>query len=125
METTGTPPPFDAELAGAQFRPKESKQFLDDTIAQAVEPLQFTLHRDYLNAYDMFAVEVHLGPHFVGFINRQVAQWLGQWIDAGHEYSCVFLQLDETGKRRHLLRCLPTGKRILTKDELEAEEAPF
>ncbi len=120
MDTTGTPPPFDAYLAGAQFRPKEAKEYLDSTIACAIDPVQFNLTRDYINPYDMFATEVHLDNHFVGFIEKAVAMWIGQWIDAGWAFKCELAQVDESGKRRHLLRCTPTGERIPTREEIEA-----
>lgn len=115
MDTSGTPSNFQTVLRGANMRPKEDREALDAELAPGI---RFELVRDRFNSYDMFAVKVMYNtlqsdgpPHFVGFIHRDTALYVGQWMDAGWSFSCRLEEIDDVSKKReHVLLIVPIEK---------------
>lgn len=118
MDTSGTPGNFQTVLRGANMRPKLDKEVLD---AAVVPGLPFRLVRDRFNPYDMFAVKVLYdelneegaieNSYFVGFIHRDTALYVGQWMDAGWSFSCRLEEIDDVSKKReHVLLIVPIEK---------------
>lgn len=113
MDTSGTPPVYNTVLRGCNMSPKPGRLLLDEAeIGQA-----FTLVRDRDNEYDAYAVKVMLPDpngierHFVGFIHRDTAMEVGQWIDVGWYFTCTMTERDDvTKKREHGLCLVPAEK---------------
>jgi len=125
MDTSGTPPAYECLLRGANMS-GAGKDYLDALEVGSA----FTLHRDRDNAYDNYAVKVRGGPDnlFVGFLHRDTAMWVGQWIDAGWSFKCTMIEKDDVSKKReHLLRVEPTERDFADVEPVDPSipEAPF
>lgn len=123
MDTTGTPGEYRTVLRGANMRPREDREALDIAVIPGLR--DFKLERDRYNPYDMFAVKVLFvekvdgdqgdvqdgAEHFVGFIHRDTALEVGQWMDAGWSFSCEVIAIDtDSKKREHQLLLKPLEK---------------
>lgn len=76
---------------------------------------KFKLVRDPDNAWDSFATKVIHNGKWVGFLHRDTAQVVAQYMDDGWVYDCEMIAVDDTGKKReHGLRLTP----------LQREEVP-
>ena len=78
-----TPPTFQGNLVGVQFRPADVRNLIWDMLVDD----EVTLEREPDNAHDPNAIRVlHETGEFIGFIERGVAASLAQWLDQGYQF---------------------------------------
>lgn len=111
--TDQLPPPFQANLVGANFRPQECR----DICATLEVGQGLSLERDPFNAYDENAIKVMFtdlsGSYHIGFVESRsgIAKQLAPYLDDGWVYECR-IKTDLGDKRTpFLLEITPTGER--------------
>lgn len=78
---------FQAELRGAQFRPAECKEHLKSLADQ--EDVVLELERDPNNEYDEFAIKLIHEGHFLGFVQKDVAEEIAPLMDEGQTFTAT------------------------------------
>lgn len=113
---------FTSTIAGSNFRPAEAKAALDNCVVG--DTLQ--LVRDPSNEYDMNAIKLVLEDdgqeHFVGFVARKDNQRIAELMDAGAEFEAAITELDESGKRNHIITISEVAVDDEVEDEFESED---
>lgn len=74
----------DVLVVGMHFR-ENGKAIVENLLAPAV----FTLEREPLNQYDVYAIKVMYGEDHIGYIERKQAMFISPWMDQGVKFSCV------------------------------------